>query len=46
MQVISLDFKGYTWERFMWQVAYQKGILLVYRGKLDAEGFAMMQEIL
>lgn len=46
MQTVKLNFYGYTWEDFKWQVANLKGILLVYRGKLDHEGFAVMEEIL
>ena len=46
MQVVRLHFYGYTWERFRWQIAHQRGVLIVYRGKLDAEGYVKMKEIL
>lgn len=46
MQIVRLNFYGYTWETFKWQIANQKGILLTYRGKLHPEGSAVMEEIL
>ncbi len=46
MQTVRLNFYGYTWEDFRWQISNLKGILLVYRGKLDMEGFTVMEEIL
>ena len=45
MQIVKLNFWGYTWEQFRLQIDYQQGILLVYRGFLDAEGFVRMKEI-
>ncbi len=46
MRRIWLNFQGYTWDSFRWQIAHMKGIVLVYRGKLDHEGFITLLEII
>lgn len=46
MNLVTLDFHGYTWEQFLGQIAGSCGIILSYRGKLDPEGFVVVLEIL
>lgn len=45
MNLIKLYFWGYTWEQFRGQIGQRKGILLVYKGIKDAEGFVVMKEL-
>lgn len=46
MTRIKLNFWGYTWEDFVPQISERKGIFLVYKGKLDNEGFVKVTELL
>ena len=43
---VSLEFQGYTWDDYFYAIANKTGILVVYRGGLDMEGFVKMDEIL
>lgn len=46
MQKVVLDFWGYTWDEFRGLVGDLLGIVLVYKGRLDSEGFPKMEELL
>ena len=41
-----LVFQGYTWDDYFYAIANKTGILVVYRGGLDIEGFVKTDEIL
>ena len=45
MNLVKLYFWGYTWDQFRGQIGRRKGILLVYKGIKNAEGFVVMKEI-
>lgn len=46
MKKIALTFYGYTWEEYAFQISSLKGLLVVYKGKLDHEGFVDINEVL
>lgn len=44
--VIKLYFQGYTWDEYFYIIANKPGILVVYKGGLDCDGYVKMDEIL
>lgn len=42
----NLDFQGYTWDKFFHVIADKQGILAIYGGKLESEGFVKMDSLL
>ena len=46
MKEIELNFYGYTWEKYAYQIAGKPGIYIVYSGHLDPEGFVVMNRVL
>ena len=46
MKEIRLNFYGYTWEEYAFQVSNIKGLFVIYKGQLDKEGFVSLQDIL
>ncbi len=43
---ITLEFKGYTWDKYLYLIAEKKGILIIYSGRLDKEGKVKVDKIL
>lgn len=46
MKRITLNFYGYTWEDYAFQISSLKGIFIVYKGIIDPEGFIDIKELL
>ena len=46
MKVIELNFYGYTWEEYAFQISSLQGIFIIYKGRIDAEGFIELNQVL
>ena len=46
MKRVELLFYGYTWEEYAFQISSLQGIFIIYRGKIDSEGFVVIEEVL
>ena len=46
MKVIELNFYGYTWEEYAFQISSLQGIFIIYKGRIDAEGFIDLNQVL
>lgn len=46
MKQVELNFYGYTWEEYAFQISGLKGIFIVYKGRLDPEGLIELKEVL
>ena len=46
MKVVELKFYGYTWEEYVFQISSLQGIFIIYKGKIDAEGFVKLNQVL
>lgn len=46
MKEVELNFYGYTWEEYAFQISSLQGIFIIYRGRLDAEGFVELNQVL
>lgn len=46
MKEVTLTFYGYTWEDYAFQISSLKGLFVVYKGKLDHEGYVDIKEVL
>ena len=46
MKVVELNFYGYTWEEYAFQISGLQGIFIIYKGILDAEGFVVLNKVL
>jgi len=42
----KLVFYGYSWDDYFYVISAKQGVLVTYRGTLDSEGLARMDEIL
>lgn len=46
MKKVTLTFYGYTWEEYAFQISSLKGLFVVYKGRLDNEGYVDIKEVL
>ena len=46
MKKYELIFLGYTWEEYFYVISNKSGVIITYRGRLDAEGGVELTEIL
>lgn len=46
MKDYDLYFHGYSWEEYFHVISNKSGILVVYKGYLDKEGFVNMKDII
>ena len=46
MKNYILEFQGYTWDKFFHVIADKQGILAIYSGRLDSEGFVKLDSLL
>lgn len=46
MKLVELNFYGYTWEEYSFQISSLQGIFIIYNGGLDAEGFVKLNQVL
>lgn len=46
MNKVTLTFFGYTWEEYAFQISSLKGLFVVYKGRLDREGYVDIEDVL
>lgn len=46
MKVFELNFYGYTWEEYAFQISSLQGVFIIYKGRIDAEGFIELNKVL
>ena len=46
MKKVTLTFYGYTWEEYAFQISSLKGLFVVYKGRLDHNGYVDIKEVL